>query len=1190
MELHHLKEGKKTVLELVPTRGETFPAVVPDKAPCRVFLEQGGTDCLLQLMPTQGTWPGPWEVKGASRSQKQALSALVEAGLPQLAWVVACANPPQAGKTQTHSSSTAACPRQLTLEVHTFGQHLILDVPLELGMQEYVQDQLRKDYLKGQATEEALCRYLEDELLLPSEGPGKPKRAILCASPDTVLAAEGAFRVLGRSLSVDVRRTKAGIALIEKVTRSRPPRREDARPQLILEGSICCVDRSQAGAFRGQVAQALEQLVEKGESYLALWKKYNELEEMQLIRKLLDFTWLPYEKWFHSAAGSWVFTLKSQESGLHTLAQQLQRIRMAQEDGFSLEASVKLPTQLMEQVNQSRQSHAPDLAPQLLAEAEPLSLDAFTNKGQESQFLGVYEAHREQAGKEGMTLQLELRPSESESEAVPPKLGFLFVSPVGDRVRIQRRKRAEASIRLVQNPMVQLAPLLEGQAVSIAKYKHVKSMSAEARKRFKSEPTPAQRLALDLGCNTPDILLIQGPPGSGKTQVIAALSILLAEHQENITEIRGSTLITSFQHDAVEEASSRTQVLGLPAVKVGKRAGDVASLDPHLTWRTKQIETLEARFTPTPESKYVRLRAEVSELASVYRQFPGKPASWAPKLFDLYDRLVSYLPADLQEELLLLAERLKLTPRPEMPDPARQALLKAVRSLRVQEKTFEDDGTHQAGKLLVRIARGELSLEPKEQALLERARDAGAGPWDFLPALADLQAKLLDDLTPVELPPVQSAAHPEVEALLPRLVQALCEHEMHSKSGIEAAQLLYLEDLKEDPQGVTRALADYTAVLAATTQQAVGTQMRLAKDVVADRSQTLPQFETVIVDEAARANPMDLLIPMALAKRRIILVGDHKQLPHLLEPDLEREFERTASAQVQAQLKLSLFQHLYELLKAREAQDGVCRTILLDTQFRMHPSLGAFVSEHFYEKQLKSVRPAAEFRHDLPGYGTTSWAEGSTRPRGLKVSSEGCMAWLEVPLREGLEQSGQSKARRVEARAIVRELKRLMDACDRSADETQRSLTFGVITFYSAQVEELWEALYAEKLAERQGNRDVIRAPYALLENKSERLRIGTVDAFQGKEFDVVFLSMTRANRRRSEEEDRPATEQELRRRFGHLMLPNRVNVAMSRQKRLLIVAGAPELVTEADAARAIPALPDFYSRCTQQRSSAAQG
>jgi len=62
-----------------------------------------------------------------------------------------------------------------------------------------------------------------------------------------------------------------------------------------------------------------------------------------------------------------------------------------------------------------------------------------------------------------------------------------------------------------------------------------------------------------------------------------------------------------------------------------------------------------------------------------------------------------------------------------------------------------------------------------------------------------------------------------------------------------------------------------------------------------------------------------------------------------------------------------------------------------------------------------------------------------------------------------------------------------------------------------------------------------------------ERIRVGTVDAFQGKEFDVVFLSMTRSN-------DLPITDnRSLRRKFGHLMLENRLCVAMSRQQRLLI-------------------------------------
>ncbi|MGB2714762.1 MAG: AAA domain-containing protein [Vicinamibacterales bacterium] len=57
---------------------------------------------------------------------------------------------------------------------------------------------------------------------------------------------------------------------------------------------------------------------------------------------------------------------------------------------------------------------------------------------------------------------------------------------------------------------------------------------------------------------------------------------------------------------------------------------------------------------------------------------------------------------------------------------------------------------------------------------------------------------------------------------------------------------------------------------------------------------------------------------------------------------------------------------------------------------------------------------------------------------------------------------------------------------------------------------------------------------------REERLRVGTVDAFQGKEFDVVILSATRSNLL-------PAiSEEDRREKYGHLMLANRLCVAMA--------------------------------------------
>jgi superfamily I DNA and/or RNA helicase len=121
--------------------------------------------------------------------------------------------------------------------------------------------------------------------------------------------------------------------------------------------------------------------------------------------------------------------------------------------------------------------------------------------------------------------------------------------------------------------------------------------------------------------------------------------------------------------------------------------------------------------------------------------------------------------------------------------------------------------------------------------------------------------------------------------------------------------------------------------------------------------------------------------------------------------------------------------------------------------------------------------------------------------------------------------------------------------------ESDDKLTFGVIAFYAAQRDAIHEALIGEGLVEKThagGFRIAERWRLTVDHGgeQVERLRVGTVDAFQGKEFDVVFLSVTRSN-------DLPgATDEERRRKFGHLLLDNRLCVAMSRQHRLLVAVG----------------------------------
>ena len=62
---------------------------------------------------------------------------------------------------------------------------------------------------------------------------------------------------------------------------------------------------------------------------------------------------------------------------------------------------------------------------------------------------------------------------------------------------------------------------------------------------------------------------------------------------------------------------------------------------------------------------------------------------------------------------------------------------------------------------------------------------------------------------------------------------------------------------------------------------------------------------------------------------------------------------------------------------------------------------------------------------------------------------------------------------------------------------------------------------------------------------KDVSYKVGTVDAFQGMEFDVVFLSVVRTNKKAN---------------FGFLTSFNRMCVSMSRQKKALIVVDVSRL------------------------------
>ena len=1100
MRISDVQHGKPTVLEVVPGAKDDF-GPLPTMTEVKIYSSGLESEALLCVGKST------WTIEGSNAHHQDLLSDVLLRALPRVAWVAA-----------REPSDEKVGAASLVLEIREFPSENDWPQPVDLGVDEKVVESVRSKRKSLNSIGEVIA-WLEERILVTDLGGST--RVLLSSSPNPQADQRSAFRLYGRGWAVDVARDANDRLLVTRVIEAkRAQSDDDRRPILLVKGQFRFVDHTVAGRFRGTARSELDQIVGEAGSYLAIWREYNKLERRSILCRAREFGWLTYHSRLPLADGRWRFHLKEDERLEDCMR------ALAENESVDLEVAASPPPEL----------------------TEPLDLDAEQEdkNGRDRIFAGECVGH----DRRRLTLDLRLAAWNDEDRSPPPEIGVLFMSLGGDRTRLERRRKAQALIASAECPMPQLGLLIEGKVVPERRRRKEKPLSAAAREAFGGEPTGRQIEALKVALNTPDIALIQGPPGTGKTRTIAALQARLSEIAENTDSVSGRYLLTSYQHDAVENVASATQVFGLPAIKVGQKRGQTEEADGFERWRQERADAVRAKLATADEFPASVALRRCRDLAVGHLQAPSRSEDVAGLLTTVRDIAAPHVPTDITDRLLELAQQIRkpVGSHGDADLDVEQAL-KAVRGLRCSQASYSDDGDTQAQKALRRLQRLQV-ITPEEEALLEKAAscDFGVSP-DFLSALAELQGVLIDRLTPDKRPPSAPMVREDVLHALGSTIDALREAVRSSRGGVEAVLHEFLDDLDNDRSGTRDGVEYYTAVFAATCQQAVGYQMNLLKG-------ENNSFETVVVDEAARANPLDLFIPMALAERRIILVGDHRQLPHILDHEIESDLDSDVSAKTQEMLRTSLFQRLFAQLRERERTDGIKRTVTLDVQYRMHPVLGGFVSDTFYAPHgegFLSGRPPEDFAHNLTRY------DGAVA------------AWVDVPFGLGAERRGQSKSRSAEAEWIALEAHRIM---------TERpELSIGIISFYSAQVNEILRRMLTLGMTEQLEDgsyriHDSWKTTRSDSGKLTERLRVGTVDAFQGKEFDIVLLSMTRSNDIAA---DQPKL---LRRKYGHLMLENRLCVAMSRQKRLLIVVGDSGMLTDSKAVQVVPGLVHFLKLC----------
>lgn len=274
-------------------------------------------------------------------------------------------------------------------------------------------------------------------------------------------------------------------------------------------------------------------------------------------------------------------------------------------------------------------------------------------------------------------------------------------------------------------------------------------------------------------------------------------------------------------------------------------------------------------------------------------------------------------------------------------------------------------------------------------------------------------------------------------------------------------------------------------------------------------------FDIVIVDEASQQTEPASLVPLVKGCEKAILVGDHVQLrPTVHQHSLAMEFDK------------SLFERLITQPTENNknasplAPAPFLARLMLDTQYRMHPSICAFSSSEFYDNNLLTGIPHTSrplFNSAFP------WPTSPTDPSDLAR-----MVFIDDSSREDL--GGKSKTNKGQADLCLHICQLLCtpsphntaSATDVSATEAQ-SIT--VLTPYARQVE----------LLKR------------LLSSLSSKVEVSSIDGFQGREADVVVLVTVRCNESKE---------------IGFLKDLRRMNVALTRARSGVVVVGNRETLT----------------------------
>ena len=719
-----------------------------------------------------------------------------------------------------------------------------------------------------------------------------------------------------------------------------------------------------------------------------------------------------------------------------------------------------------------------------------------------------------------------------------PLTGNIEIDLSGFEEQYNRRLLAFNRMMGGKCPMPGLLSKINGKGAQVeiqARRKFLPVTNYVLKQFGKFPPTEKQRYAIELALNTPDFVVIQGPPGTGKTTVINAIMTALSENDKDKRLSYARNLLTAYQRDATDNLAKKLTIYGLP-VPVYKGKQDIEQLDENVRHWTENI--CNKIIEENPDISLFSQKDLFEEKINFWlEEYNIATASYFQDV-EILESLLTEAEKCIPNEAIKLFEWHNLLEEAKRESEYRNNCvpneLQKVKNLPTCNASMSDNGPNFVFSALNFIKERHLTDNNIIKIITILEKEYGNNGNINFGLIEYGKNRLIQEITPELYSIAPSGFNKKIVSALEDC-QSILEEE--SRNDIDSILAKYLYALKYQKSEIESNIKDFLTVIAATHQKTITKNVIKGKGGDPDSKVLEIEFDNVLIDEAARSTPPDLLIPMCCASERIILVGDHKQLPQFISDKVYKELENPDKQRL---IQETMFQHLIEQAKRLEQVDGIRRFVTLNKQYRMPKVLADIVSKYFYDGMLESPdKKGSEPLTFGPLKGKNIvWADEKFRAEDRMLK----------------DKRSKSLLRPCEAVRIANLLSEIFQE-----NQPYNKYSYGIITFYSAQRDYIRDELIKNGFLDQDG-----KNPDGIV------IEIGTVDSFQGKEFDIVFLSMVRSF----------AMIHRKINKYGFTSDEHRLCVALSRAKKCMVIVGDSGMLKGKEAKERIPSLVEFYQIC----------